>query len=116
MIAILVKIEQATKSRVARAATKAGLSQREFCRRAILQALGGGDLEIMVQQIHATVCGSVSSAAAPISQEAQDAVAALVGLGVGEQEAVQRVNQVTSAKGDLPAAHIIRECMSHAKG
>ncbi len=114
MTAILVKIEQADKNRVARAATKAGLSQREFCRRAILGALLPSDLEQMVQQIHASICGSVSTGAAPVSQEAKDAVTALVGMGIGELEAVQKVNRVTSALGDLQAAEIIREAMSDA--
>lgn len=116
MTGILVTIEPADRDKVRQAAEESGLSQREFCRRAILSAAGlSSDLRGMVQEIHRRVCGA-EGALPPADREAQDARAALVQMGWAEAQANRRVNQITSKDDTLTAADIIAAALKERTG
>ena len=92
-MSILVPITNPERERVRTAAKRACMSQRQFCRRAILAAVGH------------RVSGAPLQTEGP---DAKDAVAALVQLGIGAKDARQRVQRID---GGLPADELIRQAL-----
>jgi len=101
MKAILIPISEEQAATVKEAARKAGLSQRAFCRRAVLAAIQP-DQE-MLREIHEAVCGTSDSS------ESKLAEVALVKMGLAPAEARTKVSEVVLKKPDANAEDIIRK-------
>lgn len=114
MKAILVHVDEAEKAAISEAAKVLGITRKAFIRRAAvdLAAVVRGrdkDLTAMIREIHSAVCGNGSTI--PMSQEAQDAAAALIGLGHTKAMAEKRAVAISTAEPGLDAAGIIaRAC------
>ena len=103
MPGIYFEIEAADREKVRRAARSAGLSQRQFCRRAVLEAADGhADVPGMVRAIYKAVCGRDA-----LPPEAADAVAALVELGLTRAVARRRVDVALKDSPEATAAELI---------
>jgi len=108
MTAILVPIEDTERERVRQAARQAGLSQRQFCRQAILAAAeSSGSMIAMLREVHRAVCDQ------PKSAEAEAAKAALVQMGIPPKDARRRVAAVIKEHPKGKAEELIRKVLTN---
>ena len=95
------------------AARQAGLSQRQFCRQAILAAAeSSGPMIAMLREIHSAVCNGNG----PLSPEAAAAQAALVQLGIPKAQAQTRVAAAAKDDPKAPAEELIRKALTDDTG
>jgi hypothetical protein len=108
MPAVLIDMTEADKAALAQAAEAAGLSQREFARRAIRDACAGVSLDLagMVREIHKAVTAKPKA-----EPEPDDAVAVLTGLGLDPKTAAKRVQRVKTDNPSADTATVIREAL-----
>ena len=119
MPAILVElIDETERARVKQAARACGISQKAFCRQAILQAAAtvtgqADDVLVLLGQIRDAVCPEANPRP---SSESQAAAEALVQMGMPRGEAVRRARAIALAQPDLDAAGIVKGALRDREG
>lgn len=117
MPGIVILPSDQDRAAIGQAAKAAGLSVREFCRRAAVEAAGqttgrAPDVVAMVRAIHRAVCLQPASGAAPASTEASVAQAALEQIGMSTTDAAGRVRAIVRAEPGAQADQIIKRALT----
>ena len=105
MTPILLRINPEHLEQIDKAAVRAGLSRSAFCRQALTDAIADQDSRSMLKAIHQAVIDKVHG------DDGNAAVQALMQMGSSRQDADKKVSAIIAARGDLPAADLIREAL-----